>query len=134
MLNHPNVNGGGYMVGSYASLEWRVSASGPKGMLVNPTNVGLAPTFMPANRNVTQLVNVVSLNDLAADGEKGFNVEAPVARDAYGYAPEGNFHGAAVCLPFLNKDGEKATVGNSATHVGALVAEPYFFDSPRIEV
>jgi len=136
-LNRAKIDGGGYVLDSYVSPASWVNASGSKDTLVDPSTGGLALTFKPMNWNMPQSVTVIGLDDLAADGDKPFNIEAMVVGtvgDKYRYAPEENLFDQAVRLPFLNLDNEKATVGYSAEQVGALVAEPFYGDSARIEV
>jgi len=136
-LNRSKIDGGGYVVDSYVSPADWVNASSSKDTLMDPAIGGLALTFTPMNWNMPQTVSVIGLDDLAADGDKPFNVDAMVvgtAGDGYRYAPEENLFDQAVRLPFLNLDDEQATVGYSAEQVGAVVAEPFFGDSARIEV
>ena len=133
-LNTSKSGGGGYLVDSYVSPAPWVNATSTKDTVRNPATGRVRLVFTPADWNVAQTVYALGLDDLAADGDKAYNLYAQVTADpAERYRFDSGFD-EATRLPLLNLDDEKNKVAWSATQFGSVVAEPFYGYSARIEV
>jgi hypothetical protein len=130
-----STDGSDYNVINYVSPASWINSNRTKDSIANPYEAGLTLNFTTSTWNISQMVYVVGLDDLAADGDVSYNLYLTVngsKNDMYRYSPNDNGFEEPTRLPFKNIDDEESTVGWFTKQHGVKVSEPFYGYSSRI--